>query len=458
VKDTCTIRLSRSHFDALMAHLFPGDTDEHGAILLAGLTDRPDGPMLSVREIHLAREGIDYVPGKVGYRALTPQFIHKIITRARDERLAYLAVHNHHADRYVGFSRVDMKSHETGYPALLQIARGMPVGALVSGLHSLQADVWLANGQRLALKQAVVVGNTIERLYPAPVSDLSVPEETHERQVRMFGSQGQAQLALCRVAIVGLGGIGSLVGEYLARLGVGSFVLVDNDRVEQSNVSRIVGATLSDAAASVPKVDVAKRLILTGAPAAKVRCIDDDVAKESVAKVLTAWDYIFLAADSMRARLVVNAIVQQYLIPGVQMGSKIRANGDGDLIEVLSVNRPLRPGGGCLWCNQFIDPNQLALEAKTDQERLDQAYGVHEPNPSVISLNAVAAATAVNDFVLDFLGLRAERDAVVYQHYHHLDRRLAMVKPRMDSDCPECSLEGLRFGRGDSVALPCTQG
>lgn len=458
MKDGCTVRLSRSHYDSLIAHLFPGDLDEHGAILLAGVTERPDGVMLSVREVHIAREGIDYVPGKVGHRALTPQFIHKTITRARDERLAYLAVHNHHADRYVGFSRVDMKSHETGYPALLQIARGMPVGALVSGLHSLQADVWFDHGQRIALNEAVIVGNTIDRLHPAPLSGPSVSEETYERQVRMFGSQGQALLAACRVAIVGLGGIGSLVAEYLARLGVGNFILVDSDRVEQSNVSRIVGATLHDAATGVPKVDVAKRLILTCAPEAEVRCVIDDVAKKSIAKGLTDCDYIFLAADSMRARLVINAVVQQYLIPGVQMGSKIRSDGEGKLLEVLSVNRPLRPGGGCLWCNQFIDPNQLALEAKTDQERLDQAYGVHEPNPSVISLNAVAAATAVNDFVLDYLGLRADRGAVVYQHHHHLDRRLAMVKARVDSSCPECSPEGPRYGRGDSIALPCIEG
>ena len=39
-----------------------------------------------VREVHLAREGVDYVEGKIGHRALTPTFIHRLITRARDER------------------------------------------------------------------------------------------------------------------------------------------------------------------------------------------------------------------------------------------------------------------------------------------------------------------------------------------------------------------------------------
>ena len=60
----------------------------------------------------------------------------------------------------------------------------------------------------------------------------------------------------------------------------------------------------------------------------------------------------------------------------------------GALVEVMSAKRPVRPGHGCLWCNQLIDQNQLAKEAKTDEERKAQAYGVNEPNPSVISLNA----------------------------------------------------------------------
>src|SRR4029077_15707231 len=99
-------------------------------------------------------------------------------------------------------------------------------------------------------------------------------------------------------------------------------------------------------------------------------------------------------------------------IPGAQLGSKIRPDSTGGLAEVMSANRPLRPGRGCLWCNQLIDPTQLAREAKSDAERKAQAYGVEEPNPSVITLNAVAAAHAVNDFLLDYLALRPERNGL----------------------------------------------
>lgn len=455
----CRIRIARDDFVAVNSHLFPGDNDEHGAVLLAG-TSRSDKRLtLHVREVHLAREGVDYVEGKIGYRALAPKFIHRIITRARDERLAYLAAHNHASDREVGFSRIDLDSHERGYPALLQIARGMPVGALVFGRRSVQADIWLADGTRLDLDDAVVVGNTVQRLTPSPKrKPIDTAEDAYDRQIRMFGKAGQAELANCRVGIIGLGGIGSLVAEYLARLGVGRFCLVDDDRVEESNLSRIVGAVAADARGKLAKVAVARRGILQGNERADIQLVTDDVAKESVAKALTSCDYLFLAADSMRARLVFNALVHQYLIPGVQLGSKIRSDSAGALEEVMSANRPVRPGHGCLWCNQLIDSSQLAKEAKTDEERKAQEYGVEEPNPSVISLNAISAAHAVNDFLLDYLDLRSDARALYYEHFHFLKGVRALVEPRRDQDCSECAHAGERYARGDSVALPCIEG
>jgi hypothetical protein len=454
----CLLRFAREDFDALTAHLFPGDNDEHGAVLLAGISYRRAQLTLLVREIHIAREGTDYVKGKIGHRELTPTFIHRLITRARDERLVYLAVHNHGSDLRVGFSRVDLESHKRGYPALLQIARGMPVGALVLGRRSIQADIWLPDGTRAELDHAVVIGNTIQRLTPGPTGQQSTAADIYERQVRMFGKAGQEELSRCRIGIIGLGGIGSLVAEYLARLGVAQFLLVDDDLIEESNLSRIVGASRSDVRARNTKVAVSERTIIQANDRAQVDVLVGDVAHESVAKSLTSCDYLFLAADSMRARLVFNALVHQYLIPGVQLGSKIHSDSKSVLVDVMSANRPVRPGQGCLWCNQLIDPNQLAKEAKTDEERKSQAYGTEEPNPSVISLNAVSAAHAVNDFLLDYLGLRTDGGLLYYEHFHFLKRTRILVEPRRGVDCPECSRAGKRYGRGDLVALPCVEG
>jgi hypothetical protein len=85
-------------------HLFRGDHDEHGAVLAAGLAETSRGIRLLARELHLATDGVDYVPGKRGYRMLKAAFIRERVISCRDERLVYLAVHNHGGRDRVAFS------------------------------------------------------------------------------------------------------------------------------------------------------------------------------------------------------------------------------------------------------------------------------------------------------------------------------------------------------------------
>src|SRR5438477_12177042 len=54
-------------FDRLNRHLFPGDGDEHGALILAGVVETPRETRFLAREIVLARDGLDFVPGQFGY-------------------------------------------------------------------------------------------------------------------------------------------------------------------------------------------------------------------------------------------------------------------------------------------------------------------------------------------------------------------------------------------------------
>ena len=453
-KNACDVLITSDDHDRLMSHLFPGDDDEHGAVLRAGFAACGSTLRLAVQHVERAEFGTDYAPGRYGYRALSPSFIHRQIVRCRDQRLAYLAVHNHNSDRHVSFSDIDLESHERGYPALRDIGKGVPVGALVFGRRSVAADIWLPDGTRRILGSYRVIGQTIKRFYSRP-SKAPKAQMGYDRQVRMFGASGQALLGMSKVAVVGLGGIGSLVAEYLARLGVGHLVLIDPDRIESTNLSRVVGATVVDVETGQLKTQIAVRHAREVAHGAVLDAIPEDVAKNSIAKMLRDYDFIFLAADSMRARLLVNALTHQYLIPSVQMGAKIRANSSGSIEEAMCAVRQLRPGKGCLWCNGLIDTAQLAIEAKTDEERKDQAYGVEEPNPSVITLNAVAAAHAVNDFLFDFLGLRSKNTETAYQHHYFLKGISQAVIPRRDPSCRECSG---RLGMGDAIELPTISG
>ena len=450
----CDVLVTSGDHQRIMEHLLPGDQDEHGAILRAGIVRNGSSLRLLVQHVQPAEVGTDYVAGRYGYRALTPTFIHREILQCRDAGLAYLAIHSHGSDRHVEFSRVDIESHERGYPALLDIGRGVPVGALVYGRSSVAADIWLPDGSRRSLGTYRVIGNDITRLYSQPCRERESGAE-HDRQVRMFGVAGQHILQASKVAVVGLGGVGSLVAEYLARLGVGNLVLIDPDEIESSNLSRVVGATRVDVEMGQLKTQIAVRHAREMAVHATLQPIAGDVSRRSVAQVLRDCDFIFLAADSMRARLVVNALAHQYLIPVIQMGARIRRGDCGNLEDAMCAVRHIRPGTGCLWCNGLIDPTQLAIEAKSDSERKEQAYGVQEPNPSVITLNAVAAAHAVNDFLFDFLGLRTGDVEAAYHHFHFHRGKAQRVIPRRSAECRECVH---RRAMGDALELPVSEG
>jgi tRNA A37 threonylcarbamoyladenosine dehydratase len=468
-------------YERLHAHLFPGDRDEHGAVIAAGIARTSDGRIrLLARNLYLAKDGVDYVPGKRGYRMLRANFIRDRVLACRDEKLVYLAIHNHGGTTSVGFSGDDLRSHERGYPALLDVAGGMPVGALVFADQAVAGDIWLPNQTRVEVADASIIGRRLRRIASVPRIVTDAVDPGYDRQVRLFGDAGQQILADATVGIIGLGGVGSLLAQYLAHLGVGHFILIDPDRIELTNLPRVVGATRGDARAfltrllrpkwiqrmaastATPKVEIASRVIRAANRHAMVEALQADVLKPEVAARLLDCDYLFLAADTMRARLLVNAIIHQYLIPGVQVGSKVVHHKDsGRITGVHSIVRPITPECGCLWCNQLINRAKLQEEAQTERERQAQRY-VDEQQvaaPSVITLNAVGASQAANDFLFYMTSMTNGDASTAYMRFDPRSREVSLDSPRKSPDCTECGsgTKG-RLARGDlGKCLPTFQ-
>jgi tRNA A37 threonylcarbamoyladenosine dehydratase len=468
--------LPQQLYKRLHAHLFPGDGDEHGAIIVAGIAETDHGVRLLARDLHLAADGVDYIPGKRGYRMLKAAFIADRIAHCADERLVYLAIHNHGGRDHVGFSGDDLRSHERGYPALLDIAKGMPVGALVFAEDAIAGSIWLTGETRVELAGASVVGQSLKQLTSAPVQRPHERNPLYDRQARLFGDAGQDLLGRAKVGIIGLGGAGSLLAEYLGRLGTGCFVLVDPDRVAISNLPRLTGATLRDALSWLagetrpawmcrlatrfarPKVQLARRNILRANPRARVDAIFGDFMEAEVASKFVDCDYLFLAADTMRARLLFNAIVHQYLIPGVQVGAKVQVDkATGEIVDVFSVVRPVTSEAGCLLCNRLINSAKLQEESVSEGERKAQRY-VDEPEvvaPSVITLNAVAVSHAADDFLFYMTGLREADAPTAFMRFRPKFRQVWLDEPGKSAGCPECGIGNRsRLARGDARRLP----
>lgn len=465
-----SIVMSEPLFRRLMLHLFPGDGDEHGAVIAAGLVTTSRGTRLLARDLFLAQDGFDFVAGIRGYRRLTAEFVRDKITYCTDEKLTYLAVHNHGGRDRVGFSPDDNRSHERGYPALLDIS-GRPVGALVFAGHAVAGDIWTPGRQRRTVRELVVLGRNVDRLYPEPLSAPAKADPRFDRQVRWLGDRGQEQLGKLKVAVIGAGGVGLPLVTMLARLGVGTLVVIDPDRVDPTSLNRL---DVSRWTAMMPlrrwpvliplarrlsskKIRVATNAARRANPQIHLTGIDRNVVDPVAARAIVDADFIFLAADTHQARLVFNAVVHQYLVPGIQIGTKIDTEkGSGKVLDIRSNIRLVLPHIGCLRCNHLINATKLQEESLPEAERRRNRYVDELPAASVITFNTQSAGQAASDFLLmmgGFIDAAATTDYLRVQPRSRIMEPVVPIANRVScSDCGTVSTS--RLARGDSFELP----
>jgi molybdopterin/thiamine biosynthesis adenylyltransferase len=418
----------------LSEHLFSRG-GERGAVLLAEQTMGPRGPRLLVRNVIVAADGTDYIPGTTGFRALSPDFVRDCSMLAHDKNLTYVAVHNHGGWGKVGFSRIDLASHVRGYPALVQMT-GKPVTGLVLTPAAAAGDIFLPDGTRTQLAELVVPGRNLLRLRPTQAV-AHTSDERWDRQARVYGDLGQAVFREMRVAIIGLGGAGSIACELIARLGIGHMVLIDPDRVTIDNLPRLVAAEPEDVGEY--KTTIAARNARRANPDVVIDELKIRVQDPKAQEALRESDYLVLAADSYAARHYVNETVEQYLIPGVQVGVKVPVSEDGAVGRIHTAVRPLVPGQGCLRCNQLINPTELALEMSPDAVREGARYVDDVPAASVIALNAIPVSDAVNQLMMCATGLHNDTEAAApYTLTFPRDGVVEFHDPRRDADCPKC--------------------
>lgn len=126
--------------------------------------------------------------------------------------------------------------------------------------------------------------------------------EKFTRTKRLLGTEAMDKLAAARVAVFGVGGVGGYVVEALARSGVGSFVIVDNDTVSESNINRQIIATTKTVGRY--KTDVMKERILDINPAAAVeerRCFY--LPENAHEFDFSEYTYVIDAVDTVTAKI-----------------------------------------------------------------------------------------------------------------------------------------------------------
>lgn len=229
-----------------------------------------------------------------------------------------------------------------------------------------------------------------------------------------LGDDSERRMASTTACIVGLGGGGSHIAQQLAHVGVGNFVLVDFDRVDGSNLNRLVGATERDARNERYKVDIISKRIKGVNPSARV--IPQRNHWQDVTGDLADCDVIFGCVDTFAARRDLEAAARRYLLPYIDIGMDIYELGDEFVVGgqvALSL-----PGQPCLRCMGIVS------EALINQEAA--LYGAAGSRPQVVWPNGVLASSAVGIFVELILPWHKTNNGIRYLEY---DGNLHEVRP-----------------------------
>ena len=181
----------------------------------------------------------------------------------------------------------------------------------------------------------------------------------------LLGPEAMTRLAAARVAVFGIGGVGSYAVEALARSGIGAFVLVDHDAVDITNINRQIIALHSTI--GHPKVEVARRRILDIHPGARVETHREFCDASNLDRLLELaapdggppgappasarpFDYVVDAIDSVgpKIELIARASGTSVCPLARVMRSALRARGVARLDVVYSRETPIarsRPPG-----------------------------------------------------------------------------------------------------------------
>lgn len=453
------IIFNEEDYEHLRSHLLRAlHSDEEAAFLIAGAKSKDQGIDLLIKEIIPVPPEALITQGPAGLE-VHPDFISVIVKRCRQESRSLLLAHSHPFSlQGVSFSSVDDYGERLLMPKIVARVPDKVHGTMVFGRQSLDARLWTPEGEHMEVNQVNVIGRPLKTIIPTSATmglrDQAAQEE-HARQVLVFTQRGQDLLSKTSVGIVGVGGVGSMVFHQLVRLGARDITVVDDDLIERSNLSRVVGSIPNDVEEKLPKVEIMRRLGQQISPEARVTPVKGSVLDMSVAKRLLEVDVLFSCTDTHSSRMVLSRVCSQYLIPLIDMGVDIQPTREGKIRRIGGRIMVLIPTDPCLDCLGVIDPAVVSRE-------MEEGHYVHTPyiqgledehDPAVISLNGTVASLAVTEFIDLVLGCFDRKDEPTYQVYDGTKGIVRAVALKPINNCGGVCDE-VRAA-GDQITLPC---
>jgi molybdopterin/thiamine biosynthesis adenylyltransferase len=300
-----------------------------------------------------------------GNASFAPDYVLRALNElAPGEGLAL--IHSHLTPGWQGMSQDDIVAERDRLASAVYGRTGLPVVGVTTGTDgALSARRWLRQKQSSweihEATSARVVGRRLRSTFHPELSPRQSRGNAQVATVSVWGDEHQADLARIRVGIVGLGSVGSLVAESLARVGVCNFVLIDYDLVEERNLDRTAGAERRDIGRA--KVAVAAdhiRRVGTGREI-DVQAVCYSVLSRPGYGAALDCDVLFSCVDRPLPRHLLNALAYAHLVPVIDGGIL------AEVIEAKLIHADWRihtigPSRACLMCLGALDAGDVAMD------------------------------------------------------------------------------------------------
>lgn len=373
------------------------DGREAFAALLCGCHEYDHRARLLTRHVILPEDDC-FVQRSCGGIECARAFDAFLLDLAEREGLVLVAMHTHPHEGQPHFSPVDDRAEQDRATALCRSLAGkVSLGSVVFD-RSVQfnaARLWKKDANGLAAFPISVCKDLADELGKLPEK----ADGRYDRQVRAFGTEFQRRLEKVRIGVVGVGGLGAMIVEGLARLGIRDWVLVDPDCVDETNLNRLVGATTWDAVDKSRKVHVARRSIRRiHGHHARVLALTQRFPSRPTVRALSTCHILICATDNEASRFALQEIASVYLRPLVNTGVHLGAK-DRTVSRILArIVAPPVGGPWCLVCAGIADSYQASVENMDREHRRmlkQRGYLDNTPRPAVYWLNSVASSYAI---------------------------------------------------------------
>jgi molybdopterin/thiamine biosynthesis adenylyltransferase len=360
-------------------------------------------------------EAADYERRTLASLRLHKDFVFRELARMQHEGRydTVIDVHTHpFSTSGVAFSHVDDVDELSFRTWLTETLDEIGYASIVLSQSDYAARFWEAQDGQTSCSNALVKTQTVQENWPSSeacattsrTADVAGAQSGFlSRSVLALGIEALRSITTDQsIAVIGAGGLGSVIAENLIHSGFQSLHLIDPDRVEVTNLNRIVGAYFSDAETKTPKVDAVRRHLEQINPSAHIGAHMIGIEDDEALPILMQCDWMIVATDSHFSRYEAQRIALELGIPLISAGVNISVAG-GSISDISGEVIVARYGDGlCLNCLGRIDPTLVAAETHkhgiigSELIRRGYVHGQHVKQPAVKTLNASVGALAVD--------------------------------------------------------------